>query len=99
MNEVHQAYNNLVAEVFHKAYDDLVEEIRRKKAAEQKLKKAPSATLADDCRKKTQSIQSSIDHLERWIWIAMPQWLDIDPGKFVGWAHREAETEKVWRKT
>ena len=91
--DIQANYDELIAAVFKNAYDELVALIRKAKREEEKKLTAPTTRMREENGRKYRNICSRIVYIEGWIMETMPQWLDISPGRFIRWAHKEAGDE------
>lgn len=89
--DVQVAYDELIAGIFKKAFDDLVAALRT--ARREELKRKNWKFNPEEMTAKERTAKSSAAYLEQFIRDVMPNWLEIDPERFIRWEHEEAGNE------
>ena len=92
MQGIQKNYDDLINAILLTAYEDIMHNIRRRDRQIQKARKAWSQPVLEKALMDAEICDSRIKWLEGWCRETIPAWRDIDPDKFIKWAHDEAHS-------
>ena len=89
MDEI--GYQKFLVAIFKETYDEIVSDLRKAEREKRRAETAPTTDMASQNKRTYQLKMIHVKYLEDWIRDVMPAYLDIDPDKFIAWAHEEAK--------